>query len=208
MKRLLVLMVSVFLLGSCNTEKTLSKQIKYDWDINYTSSKYNDYKRLFNLNKNLKSSSFQNQTEDQASMPTVKNNQEFLVSKDKVVPSVLINNYSYKKLPQINQNKRIIESFNEESQIFKNRKSPLKKPNTKDKIEKIFKIIGALILITLTALICLLTGNVIAWDGLTGFSFILLLTSALFLFLSYKTVLKIIKTYSKNNKNDHKDSVD
>ena len=36
MKRLLVLMVSVFLLGSCNTEKTLSKQIKYDWDINYT----------------------------------------------------------------------------------------------------------------------------------------------------------------------------
>ena len=80
------------------------------------------------------------------------------------------------------------------SQIFKNRKSPLKKPNTKYKIEKIFKIIGALILITLTALICLLTGNVIAWDGLTGFSFILLLTSALFLFLSYKTVLKIIKT--------------
>ena len=99
MKRLLVLMVSVFLLGSCNTEKTLSKQIKYDWDINYTSSKYNDYKRQFNLNKNLKSSSFQNQTEVQASMPTVKNNQEFLVSKDKVVPSVLINNNSYKKLP-------------------------------------------------------------------------------------------------------------
>tara|TARA_Y100001954_G_scaffold235659_1_gene293955 strand:- start:89 stop:715 length:627 start_codon:yes stop_codon:yes gene_type:complete len=208
MKRLLVLMFSIALFGSCNTEKTFSKQIKYDWDINYTSSKYDDHKRQYDLKKNLKSGYVQNQTEAQASIPRVKSNQEFLASKDKVVTSVLVNNYSHKKLPQINLNKRIIESFKKKSPIINNKKTPLKKPNTKDKIKKIFKIIVTLILITLTALICLLTGVVIAWDGITGFSFILLLTSALFLFFSYRAVLKIIKTYSKKNKDDYRDSVD
>jgi len=208
MKRLLVLMFSIALFGSCNTEKTFSKQIKYDWDINYTSSKYDDHKRQYDLKKNLKSGFVQNQTEAQASIPRVKSNQEFFASKDKVVTSVLVNNYSHKKLPQINLNKRIIESFKKKSPIINNKKTPLKKPNTKDKIKKIFKIIVTLILITLTALICLLTGVVIAWDGITGFSFILLLTSALFLFFSYRAVLKIIKTYSKKNKDDYRDSVD
>ncbi len=201
-------MFSIALFGSCNTEKTFSKQIKYDWDINYTSSKYDDHKRQYDLKKNLKSGYVQNQTEAQASIPRVKSNQEFLASKDKVVTSVLVNNYSHKKLPQINLNKRIIESFKKKSPIINNKKTPLKKPNTKDKIKKIFKIIVTLILITLTALICLLTGVVIAWDGITGFSFILLLTSALFLFFSYRAVLKIIKTYSKKNKDDYRDSVD
>ena len=208
MKRLLVFMFSIGLFGSCNTEKTFSKQIKYDWDINYTSSKYDDHKRQYDLKKNLKSGFVQNQTEAQASIPRVKSNQEFLASKDKVVTSVLVNNYSHKKLPQINLNKRIIESFKKKSPIINNKKTPLKKPNTKDEIKKIFKIIVTFILITLTALICLLTGVVIAWDGITGFSFILLLASALFLFFSYRAVLKIIKTYSKKNKDDYRDSVD
>ena len=39
MKKLIVFMSSVVILGSCSSEKTLSEQIKYDWDINYNSSK-------------------------------------------------------------------------------------------------------------------------------------------------------------------------
>ena len=68
-------MFSIMLLGSCSSEKTLSEQIKYDWDINYNSSK--DDERPYNSNKNLKNSSVQNQTEVQASLPSFKNNQDF-----------------------------------------------------------------------------------------------------------------------------------
>ena len=33
MKKLIVFMSSVVILGSCSSEKTLSEQIKYDWDV-------------------------------------------------------------------------------------------------------------------------------------------------------------------------------
>ena len=80
MKKPIVFMFSVLLLVSCSSEKTLSEQIKYDWDINYNLSKDDGNERPYNFNKNLKNSSVQNQTEHQKSLPTVKNNYEFVFS--------------------------------------------------------------------------------------------------------------------------------
>jgi len=192
-------MFSVLLLGSCSSEKTLSEQIKYDWNINYNSSKDDVNERPYNLNKKLKNSSVQNQTEVQASLPSAKNNQDLLASNDKVEPSVLTNNYSYKKLPKIIQKKRINNSYLEKAPILKNKEITKKKSRTKDKQNKILKLIGISILIFFTIIIIAFTGLLIALDGLfsrfSGFNgpgFIGLLLSVLFTYLSYKAIKKYI----------------
>ena len=192
-------MFSVVLLGSCSSKKTLSEQIKYDWDINYNSSKDDVNERPYNLNKKLKNSSVQNQTEVQASLPTVKNNQDLLASNDKVEPSVLTNNHSYKKLPKIIQKERINNSYFEKAPILKNKEITKKKSRTKDKQNKILKLIGTSILIFFTIIIIAITGLLIALDGLfsrfSGFNgpgFIGLLLSTLFTYLSYKAIKKYI----------------
>ena len=192
-------MFSVVLLGSCSSKKTLSEQIKYDWDINYNSSKDDVNERPYNLNKKLKNSSVQNQTEVQASLPSVKNNQDLLASNDKVEPSVLTYNHSYKKLPKIIQKERINNSYLEKAPILKNKEITKKKSRTKDKQNKILKLIGTSILIFFTIIIIAITGLLIALDGLfsrfSGFNgpgFIGLLLSTLFTYLSYKAIKKYI----------------
>ena len=192
-------MFSVVLLGSCSSKKNLSEQIKYDWDINYNSSKDDVNERPYNLNKKLKNSSVQNQTEVQASLPSVKNNQDLLASNDKVEPSVLTYNHSYKKLPKIIQKERINNSYLEKAPILKNKEITKKKSRTKDKQNKILKLIGTSILIFFTIIIIAITGLLIALDGLfsrfSGFNgpgFIGLLLSTLFTYLSYKAIKKYI----------------
>ena len=49
-------MFSILLFGSCSSEKTLSEQVKYDWDIKYNSPKDDVNERPYNLNKKLKNS--------------------------------------------------------------------------------------------------------------------------------------------------------
>ena len=187
------------LFGSCSSEKTLSEQIKYDWDINYNLSKDDVNERQINVIKNLKTSSLQNQTEVQASLPSVKNNQDLLASNDKVEPSVLTNNHSYKKLPKTIQKERINNSYLEKAPILKNKEITKKKSRTKDKQNKILKLIGTSILIFFTIIIIAFTGLLIALDGLfsrfSGFNgpgFIGLLLSTLFTYLSYKAIKKYI----------------
>jgi len=199
MKKLIVFIFSVLLLGSCSSEKTLSEQIKYDWDINYNLSKDDGNERQINVIKNLKNSSLQNQTEVKASLPSVKNNQDLLASNDKVEPSVLTNNHSYKKLPKIIQKERINNSYLEKAPILKNKEITKKKSRTKDKQNKILKLIGTSILIFFTIIIIAITGLLIALDGLfsrfSGFNgpgFIGLLLSTLFTYLSYKAIKKYI----------------
>ena len=199
MKKFIVFMFSVVLLGSCSSKKTLSEQIKYDWDINYNLSKDDVNERPYNLNKKLKNSSVQNQTEVQASLPSVKNNQDLLASNDKVEPSVLTNNHSYKKLPKIIQKERINNSYLEKAPILKNKEITKKKSRTKDKENKILKLIGTSILIFFTIIIIAITGLLIALDGLfsrfigfNGPGFIGLLLSTLFTYLSYKAIKKYI----------------
>lgn len=210
MKKLLIFVISVVLMGSCSSEKTLSEQIKYDWDINYSSSKDDVNERPYNPIKNLKNSSVQNQSEVQAILPSVKNNQDFLALKDKVKPSVLKNNYSYKKLPKIIQKERINNSYLEKVQILDKKSSSLKASKTKAKKNKILWIIGTSLMISLTFITSFITGIVLAFDGLfneAGLSLSLL--STLFIYLSYKSVKKTVKAFSSdNNKNDIKDSID
>ena len=204
-------MFSVLLLGSCSSEKTLSEQIKYDWNINYNSSKDDVNERPYNLNKKLKNSSVQNQTEVQASLPSVKNNQDFLASNDKAEPSVLKNNYSYKKLPQIIQIES--KSFNEKPQIFENEKSTVKKSKIKDKTKRILKIIGASVLVVLTLIIYAFTHLILFFNSGYGaihiINIFVVLLSTLFTILSYKAVKNTIKAFSKeSNNNDLRDSGD
>lgn len=187
------------ILGSCSLDKTLSEQIKYDWDINYNSSQDNGNERQYKLNKGLKNSSVQNQTEHQISLPTVENNQDLLVSYDKVEPSVLTSNYSYKKLPKIIQKERINNSYLERATILNNKEINKKKSRTKDKQNKILKLIGTSMLIFFTIIIIAFTGLLIALDGLfskrSGFNgpgFIGLLLSTLFTYFSYKAIKKYI----------------
>lgn len=195
-------MCSLVILGSCSSEKTISEQIKYDWDINYNSSQDDGNERPHKFNKNLINSSFQNQKEHQISSPTVKNNQDLLASNDKVEPSVLISNYSYKKSPKIIRKEKIYKSFKEKSQIFKDEKIVNKKFKINDKTKKILKIIGASILIGFTGYFSLITIVYMLFEGLTGASVLLLLISTLLVFLCSFFVKKITKSNTKDKKDN------
>ena len=216
MKKLIVFILSVVLFGSCSSKKTLSEQMKYDWDINYNLSKDNSYEKQYNLNKNFKNSSVLDQTEFQVSLQKVENNKDLLASKDKVEPSVLTNNYSYKKLPKIIQKERINNSYLEKVPILKNKEISKKKSRTKDKQNKKLKLIGTSILIFFTIIIIAFTGLLIALDGLfsrfSGFNgpgFIGLLLSTLFTYYSYKAIKNTIKAFSSDNsKNNVEESTD
>ena len=207
MRILLLLMFSIVLLGSCSSKKALSEQIKYDWEINYNSSKRKE--KPYNLNENLKNSSIQNQTEVQANLPSIKNNQDFLASNDKVESYVLTNNYSFKKLPQIIQYEKINKSSLDKYPIFENKKFS-NKSKVHDKKNKILWIIGTSLIISLTFITSFITGIVIEFDGLFNEAALSLsLISTLLIYLSYKSVKKTIKAFSSDNKkNDVKDSVD
>ena len=209
-------MSSVVILGSCSSEKILSEKIKYDWDVSYNSSQDNGNERPYNLNKNLRNSSVQNQTEHQISLPTVKNNQDLLASNDKVESFILKSDYSQKKLSQDIQLEKINNSYLEKVPNSKNKEITKKKSRTKDKQNKILKLIGTSILIFFTIIIIGFTGFLIALDGLfsrfSGFNgpgFIGLLLSTLFTYLSYKAIKNTKKAFpSENNKNQFKDSTD
>ena len=208
MKKIILYTLSFFIFSSCSSEKTLSiKKPKYDWYINDIVSQDNGKLRSYNLNKNLKNSPVQNQTEVQASLPTVKNNQDFLASKDKAEPSFLTNNYSFKKLTQVIQNDTINKSSNLKPQIFENEQSTIKKSKIKNNINKILWIIGTALMISLTSIITSITVILISFEAMYTFYWSLL--SALLLYLSYKSVMKTIEAFSSdNNKNDVKDSTD
>ena len=211
MKKIILYTLSFFIFSSCSSEKTLSiKKPKYDWYINDIVSQDNGKLRSYNLNKNLKNSPVQNQTEVQASLPTVKNNQDFLASKDKAEPSFLTNNYSFKKLTQVIQNDTINKSSNLKPQIFENEQSTIKKSKIKNNINKILWIIGTALMVSLTFITTFIAGVVIAFDGLFNeVALPLSLLSALLLYLTYKSVMKTIEAFSSDNdKNDVKDSTD
>ncbi len=213
MRIIIVIMFSLVILGSCSSEKTLSEQIKYVWDINYNSSKDDGEEKPYSLNKNLKNSSVQNQTEHQISLPAVKNNQDLLASNDKVEPTVLTNNYSYIKLPKIIQKERINNSYLEKAPILNNKEITKKKSRTKDKQNKILKLIGTSLLIVLTIIIYAFTHLILFFNSgpgaIIGINIFLVLLSTLFTYLSYKAVKNTIKAFSKgSNNNDLRDSSD
>ena len=196
MKRLLVFVFAVALLGSCSSKKILSvRKIAHNGVINNIASQYDLSQNQYNTLSNLKNSSVKNLSEVEASIPTVKNDKDLLASKDKVEPSVLINNYSYNS-PQIIQNERINKSFNEKPQIFENEKSSAKKSKIKDKKNKILWIIVSVISIGLGIFMLLYSALLFVFQEPFG-GVVILLTSILFAFISYFSIRKVNESNSK-----------
>ena len=213
MRRLLVFVFAVVLLGSCSSKKILSvRKIAHNGVINNIASQYDFSQKRFSTSNNSKNSYVKNLPEVEVSIPTVKNNKDLLASKDKVGPSVLTNNYSYKKMSHFIRQEKINKSFLEKVPILKHKKFTKKKSITKDKKNKILKLIGTSILIFFTIIIFGITWLIIDLDGLFrsfGLGFMGLLISILFTYLSYKAIKNTIMAFSiENNNGDIKESSD
>ena len=193
-------MFSIVLLGSCSSEKTLSEQIKYDWDINYNSSKDDGNERPYNPIKNLKNSSVFNQTEAKPNLSLLPEDQNLTASKDIVESIDLKNTYRYKNLTKTIQNNQINKSFLDKSPIFE-KKNSSNKSKIKDKTKKILWILACLVfsvaagLMTLISLLFFALG--LPTDGVVG-----LLICIILYYLIYKSLEKIRESNSKDNNKD------
>ena len=197
-------MLLAVLIISCNSKKILSvRKMAHNGIINNIAAQYNFSQKQYSTLNNSKNTSVKNLPEVEGSIPTVKNNPDFLASKDKVEPSVLINNYSYNS-PQIIQNERINKSFNEKPQIFENEKSSAKKSKIKDKKNKILWTIVSVISIGLGIFMLLFTALLFAF-GETGPGVVTLLMSILLAFISYFSLRIVNESNSKVKKNKIKD---
>ena len=196
MRKLFVFMLTAILITSCSSKKILSvNKIAQNGIINNIASQYDFSQNRFSTFNNSKNSYVKNLPEVEVNIPTVKNNQDFLASKDKVEPSVLINNYSYNS-PQIIQNERINKSFNEKPQIFENEKSSAKKSKIKDKKNKILWIIVSVISIGLGIFMLLYSALLFVFQEPFG-GVVILLTSILFAFITYFSIRKVNESNSK-----------
>ena len=131
MKRLLVFVFVLVLLGSCSSKKILSvRKVAHNGVINNIASQYDFSQKQYSALNNTKNSSVKNLSEVEASVPTVKNDKDLLASKDKVEPTALINNYSYRKLSHFNKQEKINKSFLEKVPIIN-----LKEKPNKDSVE-------------------------------------------------------------------------
>ena len=107
MKRFLVFMLLAVLIISCSSKKLLSvRKIAHNGVINNIASQYDFSQKQYSTLNISKNSSAKNLSKVKASIPTVRNNPDFLASKDKIDPSVLATNYSHKELPHFIQQKK------------------------------------------------------------------------------------------------------
>ena len=184
-------------MGSCSSEKTLSEQIKYDWDINYSSSKDDVNERPYNPIKNLKNSSVFNQTDANPNLSLLPEDQNLTASKDIVESIDLKNTYRYKNLTKTIQNNK---SFLDKSPTFE-KKNSSNKSKIKDKTKKILWILACLVFsvaagfMTLISLLFFALG--LPADGVVG-----LLICIILYYLIYKSLEKIRESNSKDNNKD------
>tara|TARA_B100000886_G_C20095608_1_gene355720 strand:- start:69 stop:449 length:381 start_codon:yes stop_codon:yes gene_type:complete len=78
------------------------KKIARNGVIKNLASQYDFSQKQYSTLNISKNSSAKNLSEVEASITTVRNNQDFLVSKDNVEPSVLTTNYSHRELSHFN----------------------------------------------------------------------------------------------------------
>ena len=120
------MLLTTFIL-CCSSKKSLSvRKIVHNGVINNVVSQYDFSQKRYITANNSKNSSVKNLPEVEVSIPTVKNNQDFLASKDKFGPTALISNYSYRKLPHFIQQEKINKSFLEIVPILVNNGTPNK----------------------------------------------------------------------------------
>ena len=209
MKRLLVFMLLAVLIISCSSKKLLSvRKISHNGVVNNIASQYDFNQKQYSTLSNLKNSSVKNLSEVEATIPTVKNNQDFLASKDKVEPTALINIYSYNS-PQIALHERINKSFLEKVPIFEEKKSSVDKSNNKNQKNKILWIIVSVISIGLGIFMLLFTALLFRF-GETGPGVVALLMSILLAYLSFSSFKKIsegnsIQEYKKDRDGRNKE---
>ena len=202
MKKLLIFIISVVLMGSCSSEKTLSEQIKYDWDINYSSSKDDVNERPYNPIKNLKNSSVFNQTDANPNLSLLPEDQNLTASKDIVESIDLKNTYRYKNLTKTIQNNK---SFLDKSPTFE-KKNSSNKSKIKDKTKKILWIIVSTVFIAATIFMYLFNLLLFVLDEPLG-GITVLPISTLLTYLSFSSLKKISESNSKkDNKNKDRDS--
>ena len=186
MKRLLVFMLLAVLIISCSSKKKLSvRKIAHNGVVNNIASQYDFSQKQYGTLNNSKNSSAKNLSKVKASLPTVRNNPDFLASKDKIDPSVLTTKYSHKELPHFIQQEKINKSFLGEVPILKHKEITKKKSKIKDKQNKIFLILLSIVCFIGYVFMVL----VFAWNLLFG-SFVIaavsLLISIIFFFLGLR----------------------
>ena len=193
MKRLLVFMLPAVLIISCSSKKLLSvRKIAQNGVINNVASQYDFSQKQYSTLNNSKNSSTKNLPEVEGRITPVKNNQDFLASKDKVESSVLTTNYSHKELPHFIQQEKINKSFLEKVPILKHKEITKKKSKTKDKQYKtlfillfIMSCIVAGLMLTLAFFLYLLSLLILA--------IVSLLTGILIFFLGFWSFIKPLK---------------
>ena len=194
MKRFLVFMLLAVLIISCSSKKILSvRKIAHNGVINNIASQYDFSQKQYSTLNISKNSSAKNLPEVEGSIPTVRNNPDFLASKDKIEPSVLTTNYSHKELPHFIQQEKINKSFLGEVPILKHKEITKKKSKTKNKQNKIL-----LILLSVVTLI----GSVFMFGLALYFlffeSFVIaaasLLISLILWYLSFRVFMKAINS--------------
>ena len=121
-------MLLAVLIISCSSKKILSvRKIAHNGVINNIVSQYDLSQNQYSTLNNSKNSSTKNLPEVEGRITPVKNNQDFLASKDKVESSVLTTNYSHKELPHFIQQEKINKSFLEKVPILKHKEITKKK---------------------------------------------------------------------------------
>ena len=193
MKRLLVFMLLAVLIISCSSKKKLSvRKIAHNGVINNIASQYDFSQKQYSTLNNSKNSSAKNLLEVEGRITPVKNNQDFLASKDKVESSVLTTKYSHKELPHFIQQEKINKSFLGEVPILKHKEITKKKSKTKDKQYKtlfillfIMSCIVAGLMLTLAFFLYLLSLLILA--------IVSLLTGILIFFLGFWSFIKPLK---------------
>ena len=193
MKRLLVFVLLAVLIISCSSKKLLSvRKIAHNGVINNIASQYDFSQKQYSTLNNSKNSSAKNLPEVEGRITPVKNNPDFLASKDKVESSVLTTNYSHKELPHFIQQEKINKSFLEKVPILKHKEITKKKSKTKDKQYKtlfillfIMSCIVAGLMLTLAFFLYLLSLLILA--------IVSLLTGILIFFLGFWSFIKPLK---------------
>ena len=193
MKRLLVFVFAVVLLGSCSSKKILSvRKVAHNGVINNIASQYDFSQKQYGTLNNSKNSSAKNLSDAEGSIPSVSNNPDFLASKDKIDPSVLTTKYSHKELPHFIQQEKINKSFLGEVPILKHKEITKKKSKTKDKQYKTLFIL-LYIMSCIAAGLMLTAAFFLYLSGLFILAIVSLLTGILIFFLGFWSFIKPLK---------------
>ena len=189
MKKLLVLIFSLLLLGSCTSEKKLlTEKTKFNWDISYVQSE--------DFTDTLNSYSFTENDIIVKSKLNVENQEpkenKLFASSEKIIKSHLLNNLET-DLEKIN--KSLYKDLLVNNKKYVN--DEIEKSDNKDRDGFIMNLIGVSFLVLITGLDVFLALLSIAFDGFYGVSLIFFFSSLILTYLSINAIKKLNEKYPK-----------